>query len=90
MDEFIKWFKIFFTYRGKDFEFTIHCNHLETNDNNWFYRIELYVDGEYFDADVFGTMIDGHPTSQYQFGVDVYINDDDIYTIDDVDIIDGE
>ena len=87
---FTDWFKIRFSYRGEEFEFVIDCNHLDTNDENWFWRIGLRVGDEYYDADVFGSIVDGELTTDYPFGVDVYLNDDDIDTIEDVEILCGE
>ena len=91
IDEFKHWFKISFSYRGKDFKETSPVKEVDTNNENWFYGIELNVDNENLNADVFGTILEnGELTTSYAFGVDVYVDDDTTDTIDDVDIIDGE
>lgn len=103
MKEFNKWFKISFSFRGTDFEHTIHLNQIEVDECTWFYYFDINIKEDTYRVEVFGTyddngnvrttgdcVVDGREVVPV-FGINILDDFDDVVdVIDDIDIIDAD
>lgn len=105
MKEFNKWFKISFSFRGYDFEHTIHLNQVDVDeyDSIWADYFNINVKEDTYRVEVFGTydddgnvrttgtcLVNGEEKVS-SFGINILDDYDDIIDIvDDIDIIDAD
>lgn len=102
MKEFNKWFTISFSFMGKDFERTISIKNVIIDGDTWFYYFDINVNGDTYTAEMYGTYdddsnirtsgkcyVDGNEVAS-AFGINIIEDDNVIYYIDNIDIIDAD